>query len=139
MHPTCAPTRWAGLLLPIWLCVLCLGSLLILSPPALAQSTSTGRVSGQVTDQQNAAMVAAEVILTDTATNTTQTTQTNEVGRYLFLNVQPGTYDLSVSKSGFAQARVVGQSVSVGLELTLDVALTVGSTASSVEVKASAG
>src|SRR5262245_19751476 len=102
MHPTHPPTPWAVLLFLVRICALCLGSLLILSPPpAWAQSTSTGRVSGQVTDQQNAAIADAEVVLTDTATNTRQTTQTNEVGRYLILNVHPGTYDLSVSKSGF--------------------------------------
>ncbi len=123
-----------------WLCVVCLASLLTLSaPPAWAQSVSTGRVSGQLTDRQNAVVEGAEVVLTDTSINTAQTTKTNEAGRYFFLNVHPGTYDLTVSKNGFSQAKVVGQTVAVGLELTLNATLEIGSTSTSIEVKASAG
>src|SRR3954447_25784831 len=79
------------------LCRFSLGSLLILSLcPAWGQSTSTGRISGQVTDQQDSAIAGAALVLTDTSTNTRQSTVTNEVGRYLFLNVHPGIYDLTV-------------------------------------------
>jgi hypothetical protein len=121
--------RWLVLLL-----------VLSLSPrPAWAQSTAAGRVSGQVTDRQNAVVAGAEVILTDTSLNTSQTTRTNEVGRYLFLNVNPGTYDVVVSKSGFSQYKIVGQTVAVGIELTLNATLEVGSTATAIEVQASAG
>ncbi len=139
MYPKLRPTRVLCLFLP-WLCAVCVGSLMILNTPrAWAQSTSTGRVAGQVTDQQNAAVVGAEVVLIDTSTNTRQSMLTNQVGRYLFLNIHPGTYDLTISKEGFTQARISAQNVAVGLELTLDLAMTVGSTATSVEVKASAG
>ena len=80
---------------------LCLGSLLILTaPPVSAQSVSAGTVSGQVTDLQTAAIVGAEVTLTDISTNTAQATKTNEVGRCIFLNVAPGTYNLAVSQPG---------------------------------------
>jgi hypothetical protein len=73
-----------------WLCLVCTGYLLVLSGPcSWAQSTSTGTVSGQVTDRQTAVIVGAEVVLRDTSTNTAQKTQTNEVGRYIFLNVAP--------------------------------------------------
>jgi len=72
--------------------------------PAWTQSTSTGTVSGQVMDRQSALIPGAEVVLTDTSTNSAQTTQTNDAGRFIFLNVAPGTYNLSVSKIGFTQA-----------------------------------
>ena len=108
-------------------------------PSAWAQSTSTGRVTGQVTDQQSGAVEGATVVLTDISINTSQTTTTNEVGRYLFLNVHPGTYDLTVTKPGFSQSRVTGRTVAVGFELTLNVTMDVGSTATTVDVKAGAG
>jgi Carboxypeptidase regulatory-like domain len=74
-----------------WLCVICLGTMLTLSAPsASAQSTSTGTVSGQVKDQHNAVVIGAEVVLVDTSTNASHTTVTNDVGRYIFLNVAPG-------------------------------------------------
>ena len=107
--------------------------------PAAAQSTASGTVSGQVVDPQGAVIAAAEVVLTDTETDSRQETLTNEVGRYLFLNVHPGTYDITVSKAGFKQAKLAQQKVAVGLELTLNVALEVGSTNSLVEVRAAAG
>ena len=44
---------------------------------AWAQS-STGSISGQVTDQQSAAIVGAEMRLVDPLTNTARTTTTNE-------------------------------------------------------------
>jgi hypothetical protein len=118
----------------------CLASLLTLSgPPAWAQSSSTGTVSGQVMDRQSALIVGAQVTLTDTSTNSVQTTSTNDAGRYIFANVAPGTYNLTVSKEGFSQAKVIGQNVEVGLVLTLDLSLEIGSTTTSVEVKAAAG
>src|SRR5437016_2196937 len=113
--------------------------LLVCIVRAWSQSTSAGTVSGQVTDRHDAAVVGAEAVLTDTSTNAAQTTRTNQVGRYIFLNVAPGTYNLTVSMPGFSQAKVSGQSVQVGLELTLNVTLDVGSTSTTVEVKASAG
>jgi hypothetical protein len=56
------------------------------------QAQSAGTVSGQVTDRHDAVVVGAEAVLTDTSTNTAQTTRTNQVGRYIFLNAAPGTY-----------------------------------------------
>src|SRR5581483_12279298 len=103
-----------------------------------AQNTSSGSVSGLVTDAQGAVIAGAEVILTDPSTNTSQTTSTNDVGRYSFVNVGPAAYDLTVSKTGFSQARLTQQNVQVGLTLTLDVTLQVGSTSTTVDVQASA-
>ncbi len=104
--------------------------------PALAQSTSTGTVSGQVVDPQNAAVPEAVVTLRDTATNAEQKTVTNEAGRYAFVNVPPGLYDILVSKAGFVQAKLTGEKVTVGLTLTVNVALQVGSMAETVVVTA---
>src|ERR1700736_38903 len=107
--------------------------------PACAQSTSTGTISGQVTDQLNAVVPNAEIKMVDATVNTVLTTTTNEAGRYIFVNVAPGVYDLTISHPGFTQARILGQKVDVGLVLTLNIALQVGSTSTTVEVKATAG
>src|SRR5262245_64357560 len=91
-----------------WFCfgILVVGMALLLGPGAPAmrgQSTSTGTVSGQVTDQQNAAVSGASVTLRDVTTNAEQKTVTNEAGRYTFVNVHPGLYDMTVTKTGFIQ------------------------------------
>lgn len=108
-------------------------------PTLGAQSSASGTVSGLITDKQSALVAEAEVVLTDTSTNASQTITTNDVGRYIFLNVAPGTYNLTVGKPGFERARFLAQTVQVGLVLTLDVTLEVGSTATTIEVHASAG
>jgi hypothetical protein len=120
--------------------VVCLGLAAIAGTPAArAQSAATGAVSGQVTDQQKAAVPGAAVRLTDLATSAVRTTTTNDAGRYEFVSIPPGQYDLTVSKTGFAQTKVNRQTVQVGLALTLDVELQVSATATTVEVTASAG
>ncbi|MGA2271537.1 MAG: carboxypeptidase-like regulatory domain-containing protein [Bryobacteraceae bacterium] len=121
------------------LLIVCVGVWLGLSSmPAWAQTTSTGTVSGRVLDQQEAMVPGAEVTLLDVATNTQRTATTNEAGRYIFVSVPPGTYDILVSRPGFQTARVSAQKVTVGQELTIDLVLTVGGVAQAVEVVASA-
>jgi len=120
--------------------IVCLGFLLAVSaPPACAQLTSGGTVSGQVTDPQNAAVAGAEVVLTDPSTNSKRTTTTNDVGRYIFIDLPPGQYDLAVTKEGFKQAQAVRQTVDVGFVLTLNVVLELGATTTSIQVQAAPG
>jgi hypothetical protein len=119
--------------------VACLAILLSLGVrPAWPQATSTSTVAGLVTDQQNAVMPNAEVRLTDTATNIERTTSTNEAGRYVFVNVRSGTYNIAFSKPGFAVYRVAAQQVTIGSTLTINVTLEVGTTTTTVEVSATA-
>lgn len=116
----------------------CCALLALLIPvQALAQLTSAGAISGQVTDAQNAAIQSAVVVLKDTSTGNAQTVTTNEAGRYIFLNVSPGVYELTVSHPGFKQARLTGQRLQVGSTLTLNVGLELGATTTSVDVEAS--
>ena len=122
-----------------WLGVVSLGLFLTLgAPSAWAQLTSAGTISGQVTDPQGALVADATAVITDTATSSRRAATTNEVGRYIFLNVSPGTYNVAVSKTGFKEARLTGQRLLVGSVLNLNVPLEVGDTSTSVEVTASA-
>jgi Carboxypeptidase regulatory-like domain len=106
-------------------------------PTALySQNVSSGTVAGTVTDQSNAAVTDATVTLTDTATNIPRTTATNEVGRYVFANVTPGTYTVTINKTGFRAAKLANQIVNVGSSLTLNVALEIGATNEIIEVTA---
>jgi hypothetical protein len=118
--------------------VACLGILTITSVPAFGQA-ATGTIAGIVTDPSGAAIAGAEVRLVDVGISSTQSSTTNDVGRYTFINVQPGTYNLQVSHAGFTQAKIQGQKVDVGLALTLNVTLQLGATSTVVEVKAQAG
>ncbi|HUA84609.1 MAG TPA: carboxypeptidase-like regulatory domain-containing protein [Bryobacteraceae bacterium] len=106
--------------------------------PALGQA-ATGTVVGQVTDQQNAAIAGADISLVDTATGGVRNTTSNEVGRYTIPSVPPGTYDMTVTKTGFTASKFSAQKVEVGQVLTLNVSMQVGATTTTVEVQATAG
>jgi hypothetical protein len=129
--------QFPTLLVRITLAFALIIALNVLLNPAYAQSTGT--VAGQITDQQKAVVPGAEVTLLDTSTNSKRTAISNEAGRYIFVNVEPGTYDISVSLSGFSTTKVAAQKVSVGQELTIDVTLKLGSISETVEVSAAAG
>ena len=106
---------------------------------AWSQATSTATVTGLVTDEQNAAVTGAEVHLLEGATGQSHTTLTNETGRYVIVNVQPGTYTITISKEGFTVFKINAQKVDVGTTMTVSATLKVGSTTTTVEVAASAG
>jgi len=118
-------------------CLVVISLLIAISAiPVWAQSTSTGTISGLVTDPSAAVVAAATVKLTDTSTSISRTVATNDSGRYVFVNVPPGTYDLSITKKGFAETRIGGQKVEVGKSPTIDVTLKLGTANELVEVQA---
>src|SRR5207248_10994275 len=112
-----------------------LACLLVVSS-AWAQTSTAGTVVGQVMDQSNAVVPAATVTLTDAATGNSRDTTTNDQGRYVFINVAPGNYAITVNKSGFSTARIAQQGVLVGQATTVNVQLQVGAATQTVEVQA---
>src|SRR6266571_1411553 len=121
------------------LLVVVLSCLFALMPSALYSQSNAGTVVGLVTDSSGGAVVGATITLTDKATNTPRTTNSNEAGRYVFGNVNPGTYDIKVTMKGFRQSAMNGQEVIVGQTLTANVTLELGSMSETVEVKAAVG
>jgi len=111
---------------------ICLGIVL----PAWAQSTNTGTVVGVVSDQSNAVVSGARVTLTDPSTGSSQSATTNDSGRYTFVNIQPGTYNIEFSKAGFATGKASQVSVTVQQTTTLNATLQVGGSTVVVEVTA---
>src|SRR5579871_389335 len=102
-------------------------------------TVGSSSVTGRVTDPSGAVIGGADVSLTDTATAVSQSTHSNSAGLYIFNNVAPGKYDISVSKTGFSRAAVRAQDVLVGTATTVNVTLEVGAVSEVVEVKTSAG
>jgi carboxypeptidase family protein len=115
--------------------LLCSAVLLSSAPCAWAQSTASGTVAGTVTDPSGAVVNGATVTLTDTSTKNSRSVTTNESGRYIFVNVDPGTYDVSIGKQGFATTKTQ-TTVQVGVATTLNMALQVGGGNTVVEVTA---
>jgi hypothetical protein len=102
-----------------------------------AQVNTAGTVVGQITDPQDAVVPGVQIKLTDRSTGSVLTTTTNDAGRFAIVNVSPGTYDLTASKTGFTNAKVSAQTVEIGKTATINVKLQVGATTETVEVQAS--
>lgn len=95
--------------------------LLCVAPMKLgAQATSSSSVVGQVTDQQGAPVPGTQVKLLDRSTNNQQITASNTDGRYVFVNVPAGGYNLVFTKAGFETSRVDNQQVEIGSSLTIN-------------------
>src|SRR5712672_1684106 len=70
-----------------------------LSPsPAWAQATAA--LNGTVRDSAGAVVTEATVVLHNRDTSLDRTAATNGVGAYVMPDVQPGNYDLKVTKGG---------------------------------------
>jgi hypothetical protein len=119
---------------PISIVVASLFVLLCVPTALLAQAISTGTIQGVVTDPSGAAVAGATVTVIDADTSTTRTGVTNDTGRYIFPDIPPAKYDVSITKPGFRVTRFPKQELTVGATLTLDIKLEVGSTTETIEV-----
>src|SRR6185436_15308656 len=104
--------------------------------PVLAQ-TYHGGLRGLVREQ-GAVVPGAGVDLINEATNVSRHTQTNNVGEYAFINVDPATYTVKVTMQGFKTVENKGVRIGTQQFVTLDFALEVGSLAEAVTVESQA-
>ncbi len=103
-----------------------------------AQSTTTGAIGVTVTDPQSAVVPNATVSVRNIETNKEDTATTDDEGRARIVNLQPGTYTVTVNASGFGaftQEQVV---VEVGRVTSLDSQLAIGATTGQVDITAEA-
>ena len=91
-------------------------------------------VRGVVEDPSHAVVPKATIRLTNTDTNVTRTTQTNDVGLYIFPDVIPGPYRITMEASGL-NAFQATLTVFVLQEVRVDGVLALGTSATQVEVK----
>ena len=101
-----------------------------------AQSGTSSAISGTVMETTGAALPNAEVQATEIDTGAMRTEKTNPDGRFLFSEVNPGTYTVTVRASGFATQTSQPVAVDVGRTVTLDLTMTLSATTQTVEVTA---
>src|SRR5689334_14347652 len=93
-------------------------SFILFTGPAARAQTSAGQVSGTVTDSSGAVVPGASVTLTNTGTGVANTMPSNGSGNFVFLNVQPGTYQLQVELQGFKPTKTEPFPVQVNQTVT---------------------
>ena len=112
------------------------GVLLLGSPGQLVAQINSASLQGTVTDGSGAAVDGAQVNVENSATNSVRSTITNATGAYSIQALEPGTYTVTITKTGFSTFRQTNLTLEVGQIATLDQALKVGSVTEVVEVSA---
>lgn len=108
---------------------------LVLTGSGRAQTT-TGLITGTVTDTTGAVIPDAQVFLTNQATGVQRKAVTDGKGYYSVPELQPGVYDVSVVKGGFASQKTANVRLEVNQSEELNFKLTVSASTQTVEVNA---
>lgn len=111
--------------------------LLLITIPCLASAQSQaidGNIEGTVKSADGAAVAAARVRLTNTATGLSREVDTTDQGRFLAALLPTGSYSVTITKQGFATLTRPGITLAPGQTINLDLSLKVGETSTTVEV-----
>ena len=113
--------------------LLLMTALVIAAVSALAQSY-VGEVRGIVQDPGGAVIANANVTLRNDATGTVRTTVSNSAGEYVFPQVDPATYTITVQTPGFKKLENPNVIVGTQQKVRLDLKLELGEISQSVSV-----
>ena len=107
---------------------------LIATVTTRAQQITTGVIQGTVTDATGAALPGVTIEARNVNTNLVRSLVTENDGRFVFLQLPPGTYRLNFSLSGFATHVQDNVELTVGQTITLPIAMKVSGLAETVTV-----
>ncbi len=120
----------------LWPISVLLVAVLLVTPPSNklnGQTTTSGGLTGVVTDSSHALVPEASVEIKDNAKGTVQSTKTDVNGVYRFFFLAPSSYTLTITHTGF---RKVSRTVSVllGPPGTVTVALEIATGSTAIKV-----
>jgi hypothetical protein len=131
-------TKWLGrygsLIRPVRLLV---ALMLACAVPLIAQ-TGAGSLRVLVEDNSGAIIPGASVQVIDVATNVSRTQNTNSSGYAVFSPVDRGTYNVRVTRPGFATLDIGAVTIDVNQNREVTAQLSVAKAATTVEVQAAA-
>jgi Carboxypeptidase regulatory-like domain/TonB-dependent Receptor Plug Domain len=113
-------------------------AVLCLTPISWAQNSTTGVLKGQVTDPSGRTVANTDVRATNQATHEERAVRTGSDGSYVIPLLPPGNYQLDVDATGFARSTLTGVTIVVTETTVQNVALKVGTTSTTIEVKVTA-
>jgi outer membrane receptor protein involved in Fe transport len=108
---------------------------IIFSVPTLAQ-VAGGTLSGTVSDPNGSGIPQAKLVIKNVATGVERTVTTNGDGFYTTVNLLPGSYEISITATGFNSETRHSVTMTVGSQITVDIGLRVGTISNKVEVTA---
>ena len=116
-----------------WTLILSVTIALSCSPFVHGQTTYCS-VVGLISDPSGAAVVGATVTLTNVGTSHKITQPSGTDGRFHFVNLVPGTYQIDVEKQGFKHFMRTDVIVQINQTTAANVSVAVGSASETVEV-----
>jgi hypothetical protein len=125
-------------MLPAFTKSLCKAFLVIAIAVVCFAQVESGRIVGTVTDPNGASVAQAKITVTNTATEQALTVTTNDTGDFAATPLEPGTYTVTVTATGFQTFIVRNVEVQVNQSARADAHLQIGSMATTIEVKANA-
>jgi hypothetical protein len=118
-----------------------LAALLLITMSALAvmaQSTVTGAIGGVITNPNKEVVPGATISVHNVETNNEETATSDGEGRFRVVNLQPGTYTVTINSQGFSPFTQEAVVVEVGRVTSLDVPLSVTGVTGTVQVTSDA-
>jgi Carboxypeptidase regulatory-like domain len=98
-----------------------------------AQTTTSGGLTGVVTDPTHAVVLGTQIAIEEQSKGTNQSTKTDREGVYRFFFLEPGKYTLTITCDGFRQeSRTVN--VLLGPPVSVNVALEIAKVRTTVIV-----
>jgi len=122
---------------PFWKRYLTILFAFLVTTPVFAQ-TFRGTVSGIVVDAQGAVIADATVQLSNPATGQVQNAKSSKAGEFIFPEIVPGIYNITVTFPGFQTKKIDNVNVEVTKVENIKVELSVGAESTVVDVTANA-
>ncbi|MDQ1639159.1 MAG: hypothetical protein QOF62_2498 [Pyrinomonadaceae bacterium] len=119
-----------------FLTLISLSLLVLFSVTALAQSQTSGRIGGNVTDETGASVPGAEVTVTNKGTGEMRTVVADESGNYVVPLLAPGNYTVTATANGFKKFIADNVKVALTETTTVDPGLVVGAVTETVTIEA---
>ena len=120
---------------PLYVLLICLVAVCMFSLSTFAQSSTTGGLTGVVTDPSGAVISGATVTVTNLDTGETRTVTTDASGNYKFSLLPLGNYKVTFGASGFKTVEVPSVTMNVTETQTLNHTLEVGAQSEQVTVE----
>jgi hypothetical protein len=109
--------------------------IVLVGPSIRAQAPAGGSISGVARDEHGAVVAGVAITATSAAVAGAFTANTDRTGYYRFPDLPPGAYTVTGTFSGFATFVRPSVIVRAGLNVTVDLAMTVGGIDETVEVR----
>src|SRR4051794_33999903 len=109
---------------------------LLLAATFAGAQTFTASITGTVTDPAGAVVPHAHITATDVSRNVSRSTDSDDAGRYLVIDLQPGSYTLTIEAAGFKKHNQSAFELQIAQKVSIDAVLQVGAITDSVTVTA---